>query len=82
MRRLIKTPSHLHDHLLIDFCREGSDGMIGSTIRGQEFIAHPQSSFGGWEPIEDPTNEGFILATLRENPDTWIHHLPVGKDPA
>ena len=82
MRRCIKTPSHLQGHLLIDFCRQGLDRMIGSAIRSQEFIAHAQTSFCGWEAIEDATNEGFIAATLRENPDTWIYHLPVRKGPA
>jgi hypothetical protein len=54
--------------------------MIGSAIGGEEFIAHPQSRLGGWEAIEDPTNEGFVLDMLCKNPNTRIHHLPVGKE--
>jgi hypothetical protein len=56
--------------------------MIGSAIGSQEFIAHPQAGFGGWEAIKDPTNKSFILDTPRENSETRIHYLPVGKDPA
>src|SRR5215510_2830474 len=82
MRRCIKAPAHLQGHLLIDFCRQGSDRMIGSAISSQEFIAHVQISFGGWESIEDATNEGFIADTLCQNSDTWIYHLPVRKDPS
>ena len=39
-------------------------------------------SFGGRKPIEEPTNEDFVPQALREDSNTGIHHLPVGKDPA
>src|SRR5262249_40266672 len=80
LRRTIETASHLQRHFLIDFGREGFDWLIRRAVGAQEFIANLESRLGGWEPIEDPANEGLIPQVPGENPDAWIGHLSIGKD--